>query len=107
MTSPNGSILAIIAAAQESSRNAWDMAVDTAGPEYGGGSEERAESMRIVSDECDELYDDAIAALHAGDIPTARAALEQCRSLEAEGGDGSDAAGALEAIDAAALGVEE
>lgn len=98
MTSTNDSILAAVKSAQQHSNAAWGTAVDTAGPGYDGGSEERAADMQSLADECDESYDAAIAALEAGDVEAARAALEQCRRLEGEGGDNSDAAGALESL---------
>lgn len=83
---------------QRQSVLAWEMAVETAGPEYAGGSEGKAEAMQSLADECDEAYDAAIAALESGDIDAARTALETAKSLESEGGDASHAISALEVL---------
>jgi hypothetical protein len=80
------------------SANAWDMAVETAGPEYDGGSEERAESLRRLADACSDAYDDALLALGREDIDAAVDALETASRLESEGGDSSHADEALELL---------
>lgn len=85
---------------QQQSANAWDMAVDTAGPEYPGGSKQRATDMRALADECDEKYEAAIACLEEDDIAGARTHLEQAARLESEGGDASHARSAIKALDA-------
>lgn len=98
---PNMSIVAQIKQIQAQSVLAWEMAVDTAGPEYDGGSDEKAEKMQSLADSCDEAYDAAIETLegqYADWARNARAHLEEARSLESEGGDSSHADSALEAL---------
>lgn len=86
---------------QTQSQQAWGMAVETAGPEYAGGSAAASEAMQELSDACDEAYDAAIQALEDGDFAAAREQLEQAKHLEGQAGDGSHAVSALEALDAA------
>ena len=77
---------------------AWETAVETAGPEYPGGSEEREASMQSLADGCDDAWQRAEDALEAGDIGAAIEALEEARSLESEGGDDSHARRAIEIV---------
>jgi hypothetical protein len=79
----------------------WEMAVDTAGPEYDGGSSEKAEEMQSLADACDEAYDAAIEALegqYEGWVLNALTHLEEAQTQEKEGGDSSHADMALEAL---------
>jgi hypothetical protein len=80
------------------SRDAWEMAVETAGPEYCGGSDERAAEMQKLADACDDAYDRAIDAVTDEDMVAALEALEEARSLESEGGDCSHARSAIEIV---------
>lgn len=94
-------IIAQIKQIQGWSNAAWEQAVDTAGPEYAGGSEGKAAQMQALADECDSEYDAAIETLegqYANWQSDAKSHLEQARSLESEGGDGSHADMALEAL---------
>jgi hypothetical protein len=84
------------------SEDAWDMAVDTAGPEYDGGSVDRAAEMRSAGDECLEEYDAAIETLrnqYDGWARDAREHLLAAKRLESDGGDSSHAQMAIEALD--------
>lgn len=77
------------------------MAVDTAGPEYNGGSLERAKTMQHLADSCDAEYDAALECLEEQYADWARLALqhlEDARSLESEGGDASHAQKAIQAL---------
>jgi len=85
---------------QKRSLLAWETAVDTAGPEYAGGSSEKQAKMQALADECDALYDALIADLETGQISDARERIASIRSLESECGDCSHAVEALEVIEA-------
>lgn len=85
------------------SEQAWEMAVETAGPEYSGGSTERAEAMQSLADACGEAWQRAADALDADDFAAALAALEEARGLESEGGNDSHARSAIEALTLPAL----
>lgn len=82
----------------QSSANAWSMAVETAGPDYLGGSDAAASAMAALADECSDAYEAAGRAVLDGDVIAAESELERARSLEAEGGDDSHARDALEAL---------
>lgn len=95
------SIIGEIKAIQARSANAWEMAVDTAGPEYPGGSVERAAELQSLADACDEAYEAAVDTLEGqydGWASAAQLHLEEARSLESDGGDASHAIEALEAL---------
>jgi hypothetical protein len=84
------------------SAKAWGLAVDTAGPEYDGGSSKKAEEMKALADSCDAEYDAVIECLEGQYADWARLArqhLEDARSLESEGGDAFYAQMALQALD--------
>lgn len=85
---------------QKRSLLAWETAVDTAGPEYAGGSAEKQDEMQSLADESDALYDLLIQDLEAGQISDARERIASIRALESEGGDCSHAVEALEALEA-------
>ncbi len=51
---------------------AWETAVETAGAEYPGGSEEREASMQSLADGCDDAWQRAEEALEAGNLSAAR-----------------------------------
>lgn len=87
--------IAAIEDLRRASELGWEMAVDTAGAEYPGGSDERAEKMRSMADGCDDAYAEAVAALERGDVEAAIESLEQARGLESDGGDSSHASSAL------------
>lgn len=92
------SIVSKIQKLAASSAQCWDMAVDTAGPEYSGGSERKASEMQDLADECESAYDSAIEAIERDDMTAAIACLEQAKTLEAEGGDASHAIKALQIL---------
>ena len=77
---------------------AWETAVETAGPDYPGGSEDREASMQSLADACDDAWQRAEVALEASDISAAVEALEKASSLESEGGDDSHSRRALELL---------
>ncbi len=77
---------------------ACETAVETAGAEYPGGSEELEASMQSLADGCDDAWQRAEEALEAGNLSAAREALEEARTLEDEGGDDSHARSALELL---------
>jgi len=85
---------------QMESADGWAMAAETAGPDYQGGSEENEEQIEALASECFDAYEVALNALEEGDLEAAIEALEDARSLEAEGGDASAAIEALEALEA-------
>lgn len=91
-------VIAKIRKFQTQSNEAWDMAIETAGPEYSGGSIERQDAMQSLADTSEGYYEDAIEALEAGDYASAIEALGQAKSCESEGGDCSYASSALEAL---------
>ena len=94
--------LAILKQCRTWSANAWDNAVETAGPEYPGGSVARATRLRELADECLSDYDAAIQCVReqcAGWYGDARTHLLSAEALEALGGDASDARTASEALD--------
>jgi len=95
------SIVAEIKVFQAWSALAWEMAVDTAGAEYPGGSAEKATEMQSLADACAEAYDAAIECLegqYEGWAQNAQTHLEEAKSLEADGGDDFHAREALEAL---------
>lgn len=88
-------VLTVVRSSHECSNNAWDMASETAGPDYPGGSAERSAEIDAIAAECDSAYDAAISALEDRDTKAALVALDECRDLERKGGDGSHAECAL------------
>lgn len=94
-------VLTVVRSSQECSNHAWDMASETSGPGYPGGSEERAAKIEDIAAECDLAYDAAISALEDGNTKAALVALYVCWDLERKGGDGSDAERALAGISVA------
>jgi hypothetical protein len=83
------------------SQAAWGTAIDTAGPEYSGGSAERQEAMRELAESCDAAYDAAIETLegqYENWAQNAKHYLEEAKGYESEGGDSSHATMALEAL---------
>jgi hypothetical protein len=93
------SIIEQIRKIQTLSATAWELAVDTAGPEYAGGSRAKAKAMKHLADSCDAEYDAAIECLEGRNADLARQHLESARSLESEGGDDSHAEMALKVLD--------
>ena len=89
-----------IAKIQQRSNDAWEMAVDTAGSEYSGGSDENQSEMQSLANSCDSCYDAAITAIESGDYPAALEQLKTAKSLESEGGDCSCADRAIEILQA-------
>jgi hypothetical protein len=92
----------MIQSIQSQSNAAWEMAVDTAGPEYAGGSRKNQKAMQSLADSCDSCYDAAIASLEAEgcDYDAALESLRQARHLESEGGDCAHADEAIAAVEA-------
>src|SRR5688500_11109586 len=84
------------------SKSAWEMAINTGGPEYTGGSVERATDLQDLMSECLSAYDDAIEAIegqYAGWRTIAREGFSRAKELESQGGDCSHAQLALETLD--------
>jgi hypothetical protein len=82
-------LIAIVSADQTSSQQRWEAAIE---------SEESGRDWQALADTCDTAYDDAIAAIAAGDLAGAEAALITARMAESDGGDNCDAAHALRAV---------
>ncbi len=85
---------------QLQSKTAWEMAIDTAGPDYQGGSDTKQESMQDLADECDTYYDIAVGALEVKNYELALDSLLEARSLESKGGDCSHADSAIKELNA-------
>ena len=80
---------------------AWEAAIDTAGPEYPGGSKDRVAAMRALAHECDAEYQAAIDELvadYSGARLEAIKHLAQARRLEGQGGDDCHAREALDLL---------
>lgn len=89
---------------QSQSNASWETAVDTAGPDYAGGSEANQDAMQSLADSADISYDNAIAALEMADLDASNywraiEELKSARSAESEGGDCSFADEAIELIE--------
>ena len=86
----------------EQSRLLWEMAVDTVGPEYDGGSEERADQCREDAEECAEAYEAAIECvrgMYANWSEECRGHLFDAKRLESQWGDCSEASAPIRALD--------
>ena len=83
------SVIAVVRADQTQSELRWEAAY------------EEDDRWRTDAESCSEAYDEAVAALEAGDIDRAELELERANSLEARGGDNCDAHHALKAVRAA------
>lgn len=86
----------------EQSRLSWEMAIDTAGPEYDGGSEDRADKAREDAEGCAEAYEAAIECargMYANWSEECRGHLLDAKRLESEWGDCSEASAAIRALD--------
>lgn len=91
-------VLASVRESQLSSELCWEMAIETAGPSYDGGSSEAQARMQALSDACDASYDAAIETLEAlgeGWRSEVRGHLLDAQRSEAEGGDSGPATEAL------------
>lgn len=79
---------------QSQSNASWETAVDTAGPDYAGGSEANQDAMQSLADSADISYDCAIAAPEMADLDASNyrqaEELKSARLAESEDGDSAD-----------------